>query len=411
MINKLLIIMSIILLAIPSGFAGTWIESEASVDAYCSALAHVMCSEYSDDSAEYDVLEGWIPYHENDVLANDFCAISYDDVSEKWSFGFISANNLSDLKTSGYFLENPGQNYVDGVTKNWDENCNADEIFARLPNNKLDYSRYNESGVVYSVQKRELISSPGDYSNVDDFDIITTDCDSCGANIQGQVTSRVENDFGEYPTLSNVTVTLYFKNSQADFTPYLTFKTDSDGRYSSKTANRSIVTYFRTYENISKIPKTNYVLIAKSPFYEDYIAEVPVFSPDTEFDFSMQPYGVCEPDCTYEGSNLCRKECDGRNGCEFPVMGDTDSLAEVLNLLPRGTKYLFNYSSSKYLDGDDLIYEVDVCEDDSIIRKSEDFKIETKQVIECPEGKSSWTSERLVKYEGQVVKMLVTYCK
>ncbi len=391
--NSLFVILFLFLIFVFSSFivaiSGSWVEDSYSMDPSCNGFFHVICAEKN--TAQYDTINKLIPYSEDDSVNFPFCAITQSSDLSTRGFRAVEVNSLDDLKQSTLLAkEFPNSISYDGASPfHYDENCNGDEMFEKKLDGSLDLSTYIENGVSYDVFYDESLLN----DNIDNFDIIG--CDSCGAIFSGTVRNSESNE-----VVKDVNVTLYFKNSKGTFKPYLSFISNENGYFSSINSPRTIVTYFRTVENVVLVPRTKYLVVAKNKGFEDFISENAILAEGNEiFDISLKPFGGCNNDCTYLGSNLCRAECDGINGCNFPVV-DGISFSDKLNLWPKTVAYYFKSNG--------VDYKIQNCEDLSYSQINNEY---FENEITCPDGKSVWNTEKLVKYQGQLVKMKVTYCK
>ena len=391
---------------LPVSFAGTWVPVSVSIDPFCSQQLHVMCSEQG--LIGYDPATGLIPYSDREGSDRTFLFCAISDIGGTQGFRLINGtehgiSSFTDLKRSGLLVSpNPNAvNYGGDFAQHFDENCNADEVFFRNPGGSLDFTRYIENGVVYDVLFKE--------SNVNDFDIIAVKKNTSTINATfenlvnlGSFLSGTFIDTNNNVVIQDVNVTLYFKNQRGSSIPYMSFKTNDFGFFTTNTP-RTITTYFATYEDVSLIPKTTYIMIAKHPLYEDLIVEIDLSTPKPAQTFHMTPFGVCQSDCTFEGSNLCRSECHGINGCSFGnIDGNTAVVIDALHLVPKGTVKLLSHESKHY--------RVDACIGDPV--ETTTIPVETTDSISsCPEGKSAWKTERLVTKDGEVVRLVLTVCR
>jgi hypothetical protein len=392
--NLLFVVLIIFLFSLTSVFVsseGYWAEPSFSGSPICNGYSHVMCAE---NGAGYDSVTGKIPYH--DALSNrsyDYCAI-YSD-GDTCSFGFKSFSNLSTLKNSsllcgdvyinGTARLNLMTNY-DGVYSYYDENCNGDEQFIRVnddPSELLDLSKYVENNVSYDVTNDE--------SNIDGFDIVS----GVGTLISGTAIDSTGH------VVSGVNFTLYFKNAEGVFEPYRNMISDVTGAITTL-KNTTIKTYYNNYSNIEKIPCTKYILVGKHANFTDSVTEFDFTLPNCAASlanvFVMQPASLCEVDCTLIGSNLCAKECDGRNGCEFAKFPlTTNSTADYVDDVPKDIVVQRNVSG--------IVYDIPTCTGTPY------SAVISKVTSECSSDKEVWKESRLVTLNGKVIRMTVTVCK
>jgi hypothetical protein len=408
---NVLVLFVLMILMLPIVFAAsTWSEPSVSTSSNCAGYSHVMCAELGENYSPGPGNLGLIPYsNESGAFKTyDFCAITYE--SGSYGFKIITGSpevlgNISALKNSS-LLGNEFMNpisYDFEAPRHYDENCNADEMFERDVNGRLDLSRYIENGVVYDVSVKVSSSM----SNLDYFDLIglssTKSLLNLGTSINGSIT-----DSQTGAIISGVNVTLYFKNQAGSLQPYLSFISDESGIYDSLESSRTIVTYYRTYTDVSRIPLTDYIVVAQHPQYETFTSQaVGVLAP-LNFDFKMQPFSICQPDCTYQTDSTCHSVCDGINGCALPTLSfdSTYSLASKIDGLTKGFEYSFVYDGSEdaYVN---TMYGAVACEADPV-------PISTSSIegnSQCGPSQNTWKTERVVNLRGQLVRMFITYCE
>ncbi|MGM5483946.1 MAG: hypothetical protein ACQER9_03455 [Nanobdellota archaeon] len=386
--------------------SGVWTELPIATEGGCTPTSYVMCAE---DGPHYNETEGTIPYYNESGTDKtyQFCAVDIND-----EIGFINGTekgftNLSGLKE--YFkqneeeegnIENPDPLTMSSISGNieghFDENCNVDELFTeRTEENKIDYSIYCENDKCFNVSD-PLYDDNGyeTHKNIDNFDIITK---GLGTMVDGKV-----KESGTGKNISDVNLTFYF-NSEKGLSEYFSLLSDENGEFTTLDYKRNITTYHKKYNDINKIPITDYVIVARHPDYEDYKTNViPVKDPEY-IEISMESYSTCQNDCTLEGSNICNKDCDGVNGCEIEWKVNETYLKEQIDGVPKGKNKQFLYNGKDYI--------VETCNNipSEIIPKTPGSKTEGE--ITCPEGKSAWKKERFVNLDGELVKMQVTVCK
>ncbi|MFT4326826.1 MAG: carboxypeptidase-like regulatory domain-containing protein [Candidatus Woesearchaeota archaeon] len=389
--------------------SGVWVEPSFSGHPSCNAQNHVMCSEYSTNLNFYNPHPDFRNISYTNLSTDrtfQFCAI-VDNPDGACHFDMINGSHpdnnifsLADLKNwSGLCGQNTLPLNLDGVgPMYYDMNCNGDELFEMGPYGRLDTTRYIENGVTFDVWPRQ--------SNIAYFDIISKiDDNNIGGIIQGTVTS-----VSGVP-IENANVTLFFKNTRGTFIPYRSFLTDENGFYSTF-VNTNITTYFSTY-NTSTIPLTDYILTVRHPEFLEFSGDVPLGVPVDgtlypglrTYNVTLDPVNVCQPDCTFIGSNICRQECDGINDCSFRTIVGTDiSLAPYLHGVLRGSVITREIEVS----GVNNTYTIEACEGPALLS---DSLIDAQQGPTCPEDQELWRTERIVRLNGQIRRMVVTLCQ
>lgn len=400
--GEMRILLLVVLIFTLSSFvyaSGMWVPVPMSGDVSCNQNFHVMCSE---DGINYDA-GGKVPPYSNDPSdTNMFCAI-HDDGGTV-GFGFINGSaygifTVEDLKNSSLLINEKNNPWsYDGIPANarhFDENCNGDELFeqnANPLNRSLILSRYIENGVAYDVEYRA--------ENIDNFDIIALNqSDETLLNFGSYIIGTFIDSNSNLP-IPDVNATLYFKNEKGTNIPYLSYISNSTGSFTTLNP-RDIETYYRNYSDVRMIPKTSYIIVTKHPLYEDLVVEVNLNAPRPDEKFYLQPYGVCESDCTFEGGNICQKECQGINGCFFDnTVLDSSIVADALDSLPVNSDTIFDYGLKSYSATTCTGVVSEIISDSAVSSSSS-----------CPPDKSAWRSEHLVLRDGKVAKMVVTYCR
>lgn len=393
--NKVIFVI-ICILCLPLVYAGSWGPITPSLDPYCSQEFHVMCAE--NNSVSYNPGTGLIPYSNSPTTRTyQYCVIA--NISGSIGFAFVDGvsegiSNYTDLKGHDILIQenNASVDYGFGVDEYFDENCNGDELFIRAGDQSLDLSRYTENNKTFDVLD--------DPSNIDDFDILAEDGSGNLLGYGSYLAGTLIDENSGTP-VANVNVTVYFKNERGTLQPYLTYLTDSSGEFRTDSP-RDIETNFKTYFDVQLIPKTEYLVVTQHPLYEDLVVELDLHTPISR-DFYLSPYGICESDCTFEGSNLCRQECHGINSCAFSSLpnGDWSSVASAMHLQPINTQQYFTINST-YYQAQSCTGAVTEVPPGSGVGSGESS---------CPPGKSAWKSERLVTKDGEIVKLIVTICQ
>ena len=386
---------------------GTWVELPISVDDNCTANSFVMCSEmgknYVPDTFR-SADGGVIPYHnESTDKTQLFCAI-FDD-GDGAGFKVLNGSyegifNYTQLKTYSNISEENVNNvtYEGEVERHYDENCDADEIFPRLSDGRLDLTKYIENGVTYDILNQS------NFANLDNFDIIAK---TSGGNSVGGIMGGTVRD--KYGPLENANVTIYFVSSTGVFIPYRTYLTSSDGSFTTFN-DVELKTYFRTVIT-NRIPLTKYLIIVEKKGYNEFKEEV-VLGIDGEspfkqdLDIFMSQVDDCKSDCTYRGDSLhlCRKECHGRKGCYFKRISETENgsvAADVLDKHPITDSSIEISVSGNW-------YKVRPCDGEwyPILPPTS-----RKASSSCPEGQESWKTTKIVKLNGKIVRMVLTLCR
>ena len=162
----------------------------------------------------------------------------------------------------------------------------------------------------------------------------------------------------------------------------------------------------------NRIPLTTYTIIVKHPSYHDVIVDVELGVNGTpefrEYNINMTPIDYCQNDCTFIGDSnqLCRKECNGINGCQFKNISslhDSNYAANLLHLVPKKP-------AGQYIEisVDGSRYKVNPCEGDWYYLTADDKKTVSSQ---CPDGKEAWKVTQPVKLNGKIVRMVLTICQ
>lgn len=368
-----------------SAIGGTWVELDAIGDEGCNVFQHVMCSEYSSDLSQYNPITKLIPYNTlTSDKSNKFCVIKLNAGVRGAGFGYIqNYSTLTEVKDNRVILADLQCTPVSygGPVQHYDEQCMADEFFPnRHPNGSLDLRTYVENGKEYRVQYTQ--------GNVDNFNVISG---QCGTYIWGSVVDD-ETNLPVY----NASVTLFFK-SDAGVSEYFTFYTDIYGRYETL-LERDITTYYGTYENVSLIPITTYIIAVKHPLYQDDVSDAQAVYEPLEHNVRLKKGTVCSPECTYVGGSICRQECEGINGCQFPRM-DGVNLSTLLHGVPKNNLFTFTYNETNY--------GVNACIGD--VFEIQDTPIGAQAT--CEPGTNVWKTTRLVRLNGQLVRMILTVCE
>jgi hypothetical protein len=383
-------------------FAGTWIEPPIVSSADCNGAAHVMCAEYGNTSV-YDPVTKTTPYASRETnKSNHFCMIVQDDGGIPYfelvngsTYGLTSLSGIKNWTASfdGVRLateSNIARTY-DGVTAHFDENCNADEMFTvREGNGLLDLGYYEENGVLYRIDETS--------STIDDFDLVGTDTSGELLDLGTMVFGSIINSQTGL-AVEDVNITFYFDNPDGITKPFFSISSNDLGYYSTLDFQRDIQTYHALYENVSRIPITSYVIVLKHPEFNDKTIVLDTSISPIEQNFEIDPYGVCESDCTYQGSSICRSDCAGINGCNFYELPGGYSLADEMNLIPKTSLVSFSYDSQEY--------SAYACEGQAFLKEATVLA----ESSSCPTGTNAWKTERVVRFNGQVAKMIVTYCE
>ena len=353
--------------------SGLWIQVPPPSISTCSGYAYVMCSE---NDSNYNYINHLIPYHENNSVTEKFCGIH--DISNGRKLEFIDASSLSDLK-SKTSSEICGPSAYDGFSEYWDENCNGDELFGKTNSGSLDLTSYIENGNTFEVEF--------DDSNIDNFDIVS----GCGGKVRGKVT-----DCKTGEAITDVNISFRFYNSLGE--EYFSLNSDISGNFDSSMFLRDIQTNFKNYRNIDAIPKTKYLVVATHTNYLTNSLDL-VLDEDIEtLNFCLDPVENCNDDCTFVDGDVCKEVCDGINGCSFGTFPDGYSTKFLLDGLLANLHQTLSYNGDSYTGY--------ACEGNFVKSTRSNYNSVT-----CDNGKSMWTSTRIVDYNGQRVRMIVTYCE
>jgi hypothetical protein len=393
-------------------FAGIWVEPSVSANSSCAGFSHTMCAEFGPSYVPGIGNDGLISYsNESGAFKTDeYCAITYDPSGGAYGFTVINGStenidNISDLKSSSLLGDEVKISVIyDNVTaRHYDENCNADEMFERSVDNTLNLSRYIENNVTYDV----AINPFAEFENLDTFDLLarngTGELLDLGTYMNGTAIDTQTN-----LPVSGVNITLYFSNPYGTLIPYISFISDAEGKFNTLFVSRNITSYFGTYEEVSRIPITSYIVVAQHPGYETSTTEVITTGSPASFTINLDPFSICQPDCTYQTDSTCHATCNGINDCGFPVLEfDTSyDLVGIINGRTSGSEYGFVYNGSK-LAYNGTAYAGVACEPMPVPISSSSFEGNSK----CGPDQNTWKTERIVNLKGKLVRMFITYCE
>jgi hypothetical protein len=404
------ILVVLILTSISFTFAGVWTEPSVSSNATCAGFSHTMCAEFGPNYVPGIGNAGLIPYSNESGVnkTGTYCAITYDSGASTYGFNVIndtSIQNVSDLKASDVLGDEIHfqviYDFVDA--RHYDENCNADEMFGLNGDGTLNFSKYIENGVTYDVSINELAI----FENLDTFDLIATDENNSLLDLGTYVYGDVIDTQTGLP-VGGANITLYFKNPLGTLVPYLSFISNEDGTYTTLTISRNITSYFGTYVNVTRIPITDYIVVTQHPGYETSTKELISVGSPAYYTIELDPFSICQPDCTYQTDSTCHATCNGINGCEFPTLpvDPPYNLVSTIDGLTKGFEYEFIYVGPDLLNNGSSYVGV-ACEKIPDPVDSSSFEGNSQ----CGPDQNTWKTERIVNLQGKLVRMFITYCE